>query len=208
MTVENYFSDWKQRTWVCCGCSWSGTGEGASTELFAELFELNCPQCGRRLATVALPTQDVIQSAATDGHPEAKAMLGLVARADEFQAEFQCSRQALKRLEMIAGDNLEFSLGTVDTHDSMSPSHVVLLCNGIEIYREPSGFEHWRAVIDIGGAVIDQYGDRVAWFDPAEAGVALLGDNLRASGLIQDFLDRAAVAPPSGPWATRKSGNP
>ena len=130
-------------------------------------------------------------------------MLSVVANADEFQADQKRSRRSLKRLRKIDGDNLEFSLTTVDTHDWMSPSHVVLLCNGTEIYRERSGFEHWEAVIKIGQAVIDQYGERVAWFDPAQAGVALLGDNLHASGKIQDFLNRAGIAPPSGPWSAR-----
>lgn len=46
--------------------------------------------------------------------------------------------------------------------------------------------------------------DRVAWFDPAQAGMALLGDNLHAPDNIQAFLDRAGVAPPTGPWASRK----
>lgn len=201
MSIEDYFSDWKQRTWQCSRCSWSGAGSRASQELFAELFELNCPDCDARLATVPLPTHDSIMRAAANGHPEAISMLDDVVRADEFQADQKRSRRSLKRLKKIDGDNLEFTLTTIDTHDWMSPSHVVLLCNGTEIYRERSGFEHWEAVIKIGQAVIDQYGERVAWFDPAQAGVALLGDNLSASGKIQNFLNREGIAPPSGPWA-------
>lgn len=201
MSIEDYFSNWNQRTWQCSSCSWKGTGNQASQELFAELFELNCPKCDARLATVPLPTHDSIKRAAANGHPEAISMLDDVTKADEFQADQKRSRRSLKRLKKLDGDDLEFTLTTIDTHDWMSPSHVVLLCNGTEIYRERSGFEHWEAVIKIGQAVIDQYGERVAWFDPAQAGVALLGDNIHASGEIQDFLDRSGVAPPSGPWA-------
>lgn len=204
MSIEDYFSDWQQRAWICRGCSWSGTGDEASIELFAELFELKCPQCDGRLALVLLPTHDSIRSAAADGHPEAIGMMGNVAKAEEFQAEQQRSRQSLKRLKKINSDNLEFTLTTVDTHDWMNPSHVVLLCNGVEIYRERSGFEHWEAIIEIGQALIDQYGQRIAWFDPGDAGVTLLGDNLSALGQIQNFLNQAGIAPPAGPWSAAR----
>lgn len=127
-------------------------------------------------------------------------MMASVARADQFQADQPRDRRSLKRLTEVDGDHLEFSLTTIDTHDWMNPSHVVLLCNGVEIYRERSGYEHWEAVIEIGKAIIDQFGDRIAWFDPSRAGTALLGDNIHASGKIQEFLDRSGVAPPSGPW--------
>ena len=202
MSIEDYFSDWKQRTWQCSRCEWSGAGSQASQELFAELFELNCPDCDARLATIPLPTHETIKRAAANGHPEAMSMLDDVVRADEFQADQKRSRRSLKRLKKIDGDNLEFTLTTIDTHDWMSPSHVVLLCNGTEIYRERSGFEHWEAVIEIGKVLVEQYRERIAWFDPGEAGVVLLGDSLSASRQIQSFLNRAGIAPPSGPWAT------
>ena len=202
MSIEDYFSDWQERTWTCRQCSWSGSGGEASSELFAELFELNCPKCGGRLALVLLPTHDAIRSAAAEGHLEAIGMMDQVAKADDFQADQQRSRLKLKQLRAVNGEKLEFSLATIETHDWMSPSHVLLLCNGTEIYRERSGFEHWEAVLEIGQAVMDQFGDHVAWFDPAEAGVSLLGDNIHAPAEIQDFLNRAGITPPTGPWAS------
>jgi hypothetical protein len=204
MSIENYFSDWKARTWTCPRCAWVGTGAQAGTELFTELFEVNCPTCDGRLATIPLPTHDSIRRAASDGNVEAISMLDNVYQAEQFTAERAASRRRLKRLKSIDGDHLEFTLESVDSGDWMNPSHIMLVCNGKQVYKEPSGYEHWEAVIEIGRALLARYGSRVAWYDPGTVGTALLGDNLLASGTIQEFLDAHNIAPPSGPWARTK----
>jgi len=204
MCALNYFTEAKRRDWSCSECGWAGSFDATSTEFFNELFETNCPRCEARLATVLYPTDAEIRVAAAAGDTEAQSMLSQVSRADEFAKDQKRSRRNLKRLRKIKGDNLEFSLTTVDKGDWMNPEWLILVCNGEEIYHERSGFEHWEAIIKIGEAVCEQYAGRIAWFDPAEAGTALLGDDLRASGHIQTFLDSAGIAPPSGQWATKQ----
>jgi len=204
MAGENYFSDWKQRTWTCPACTWTGTGAQAAQELFSELFEINCPACDARLATVLLPTTESIRRAAGDGNSEAISMLDFVDESQQFWADLDTSRRSLKRLKNIDGDQLELTLETIDTGDWMNPSHVVVLCNGKQIHKERSGYEHWEAIIEIGEALLAQYGSRIAWYDPGTAGVALLGDNRRANSTIQEFLSTHEIAPPTGPWAQAK----
>ena len=201
MSTEDYFSDWRDRQWACSQCEWIGRGSEATQELFAELLQVDCPRCDARLTLIPLPTNETILRAAAANHPEALAMMDSVGRWQAFQVDQGRSRRKLKDLGTIVGTNLEFSLTTLHKGDAMNPSHVLLWCNGKEIYREPSGYEHWEAVIEIGSAIVDQFGERVAWFDPGAAGAALLGDDLGASGRIQDFLNGAGIAPPSGPWA-------
>jgi hypothetical protein len=204
VSVEDYFSDWKERIWICAGCGWTGTGDQAAEELFNELFEVNCPACNARLATVLFPTTDSIRDAADQGNPEAVDMMDFVHRAEQFATDLKTRRQQLKHLGTIDGNRLEFSLTTIDTHDWMNPSHIVLWCNGARIYQEPSGFEHWEAVIAIGQALLEQCGSRVAWYDPGEAGIALLGDRLSAGPTVQRFLDMNRITPPHGPWAHKE----
>jgi len=72
--MSDYFSHWRARGYTCTECGWTGTGKEASQELFAELFELNCPQCDSRLDLISFPTEAEIQAAAESGHPEAQEM--------------------------------------------------------------------------------------------------------------------------------------
>ena len=67
-------------------------------------------------------------------------------------------------------------------------------------------FAELGEVIDIGTAPLERYRHQIAWFDPGQTGLALLGNNPSASGPIRSFLDSARIAPPSGPWATRMEG--
>jgi len=50
--VSDYFSTWRDRGFTCGRCAWTGTAEEASHELFAELFEVNCPLYDARLDLV------------------------------------------------------------------------------------------------------------------------------------------------------------
>jgi hypothetical protein len=164
-------------------------------------MELNCPTCEGRLALVSFPTVEQIRAAAAEGHPEAVSMLTHEAKAEEFSTSQKRSRRSLNKLPKSDGDHLQFHLETIHSGDGMSPKWLILLCNGTEIYRERSGYEHWEAVITIGEAVNKQFAGRIAWFDPADAGSALLGDNMRARGHIQDFLNDTGIAPPHGRWS-------
>lgn len=206
MSTHEYFDDWRKETWACRSCAWTGPEKEASVEILSELMELNCPQCNGRLAVISFPTAQQISKAAEEGNTEALSMLPQVTAAEEFTKSQRTSRRRLSRLPKIKGDHLEFTLDLEASSDWMNPEWLFLKCNGEEIYREPSGFEHWEAVIKIGQAIHTQFASRIAFFDPGQAGVALLGDNMSASGHIQDFLNSTRMAPPTGPWAPRTEG--
>ena len=84
--MSDYFSSWRDRGFTCGRCAWTGTAEEASHELFAELFEVNCPQCDARLDLVLLPTDASIRRAAKQGHPEAQEMLSKFTKDPEGEA--------------------------------------------------------------------------------------------------------------------------
>ena len=73
--MSNYFSNWRAWGHTCTECGWMGTVKEVSQELFAELFELNCPRCDSRLHLISFPTEAEIQTSAEMGHPEALEML-------------------------------------------------------------------------------------------------------------------------------------
>jgi hypothetical protein len=166
-------------------------------------MELNCPECDSRLALVPFPTEDQLRAAAEAGN--AQAVEDLAARdadgprREAWSRDWQASRDRLPSLPDLAGEALTFSLHA-EGRDWMNPDWLLILHEGQEIYREPSGFEHWAAVIELAEAIQDRYGDRVLWFDPGEAAVGLLGDDLSAAKKISSFLTRTGLTPPSGRW--------
>jgi len=56
-----------------CDCGWSGACSGAGIEWFDELYEVNCPLCDTRFATVMSATYDRVFEAALEGYPDAVA---------------------------------------------------------------------------------------------------------------------------------------
>jgi hypothetical protein len=55
--MTQYYDDWQGRRYECSRCGWIGTGQKlARGESFDALFELNCPVCDKRVATVSYPT--------------------------------------------------------------------------------------------------------------------------------------------------------
>ena len=197
-----YFSDWKTKTFDCPQCRSSYTGEAASVNLFEALFELLCPDCGQRLETVGLPTVAEIRDAANGGNPEAAEMLEDLDSSDTgYDQQMEKAVRSWNKVPDFPGDALTFSLETEWKTDSLNPEWLILMHNGREVYREPSGFEHWEAVIEIGGKLLRKCPGRIAWFDPGQAGVQLLGDSFRAEERIGNFLDDNGLRPPSGLWS-------
>jgi hypothetical protein len=170
-------------------------------EPFAELFELNCPKCDSRLAVITFPTYDEVRKAAATGDAHALAMMPDVEDGERLQETRRQCRQRLAQLPRLDGTALSFTLDTEDSGDRMNPDWLILKCQGNEIYREPSGFEWWKGVIEIGQAVKDQYGDQAGWYDPSNAGFRLLGDSMSAEGTIHSFLNETGLTPPTGPWS-------
>ena len=84
--MSDYFSNWRTRGFTCGQCSWTGTGKEASHELFAELFEVNCPECDARLDLISFPTDRSIREAAERGNPEAQEMLAKRTKDPEADA--------------------------------------------------------------------------------------------------------------------------
>jgi len=194
-----YFSNWRSRTWQCPECAWAGTGADLAMEQFAELQELHCPRCDHKFGLLLHPNLEETRAAAQAGNDEALKHLQVLELLEGRLQQIEAAREA--ELPEVAGDRLTFHFTPEGGHDPLSPHWLVLECDGKEIYREPSGYEGWRAIIDISERVLRTYPGRVAWIDPDNAGMALLGDNLSADGHIEDFLRENRIQPPDGRWS-------
>jgi len=196
-----YFSGWQTWDWVCPTCDWKGNGTDLAHEDFNELFELHCPSCNHKLGLITYPTREETQIAANAGNSEGLTHLTLLDVIANNRSLLEDSKKGRKNLPKLIGDNLEFTFDTDDGSTSLNPSWLTLTCGDTVIHRERSGFEHWEAIIEISKLVLKTYRRRVAWIDPSDAGLCLLGDDFSAKGKITRFLKANNVAPPTGPWA-------
>lgn len=197
-----YYSDWRERTWTCPSCHWQGPGSDLLMEAFNELSELWCPgsSCQHKFGLLVYPGHEATKAAAEAGNAEAQVNLQAFERVAHRRTQRDTARD--QDLPDLAGEALTFTFIPEGGADSLSPHWLVLTCNGTEIYREPSGYEAWQAIIDISLKVIERYPNRISWIDPADAGHVLLGDSISAAGRIREFLAEHNVAPPTGGWAT------
>ena len=54
-----------------CDCGWTGVGRDLAVEPFRDLFEIHCPRCDRKFATISYPDQVETAEAAAQGNVEA-----------------------------------------------------------------------------------------------------------------------------------------
>lgn len=71
----DYFGAWREDEFSCPACSWKGSGSELASEMFDELFTLDCPKCDYSIAGAPYPMFDEVKEAADSGHPEAIDML-------------------------------------------------------------------------------------------------------------------------------------
>ena len=199
--AQSHFSDWQTETWVCQRCQWSGSTSEASMEPFDELFEINCPKCEGRLAVIAYATEAEVREQAKAGNPEAIEMMPWAEAVERKRTTKEECRRLLTTLPDFDGATLSFTFEGDGGHDPMSPEWLVLKHQGTEVYREPSGFEAWRAIVDISSELRRRYGSRLAWVDPGEVGYALQGDDISANLSIERHLAAARLCPPTGSWS-------
>ncbi len=67
--VLRYYQYDSGRNFTCSTCGWKGRGDAASSNLFADLFDVRCPECDQMLLVVGYPTFDEIEDAASRAMP-------------------------------------------------------------------------------------------------------------------------------------------
>jgi hypothetical protein len=149
-------------------------------ELFEQLYERDCPQCGNRLLVVSFPTPDEIRTAAGLGNEKAASMFQQVERQEERQTRWEAEH--LARTEQLP--NLDAPSVTARIvigpapDDASSDSHLELWLNNQLVHREPGFYETLEPLKRIVPLLRSKYGMRLESIDTSGANLYLYGDRL------------------------------
>ena len=199
--LAGYYSTWRTDTFTC-DCGWTGVGRALAVEPFRDLFEIHCPRCDSRFATISYPDQVETAEAAAQGNVEAIHELPKFSAYEQTQMELALSRQQIPALPDFEGDELTFTFA-IEGGQSLNPDSLLLLHDGVEIYRERSSFEWWGSIPELCTLLLERFPGRIAWIDPTGDARALLGDDMSASGKIRTVLAENHISPPTGEWVAR-----
>jgi hypothetical protein len=180
----NYFDGWQDREFACDSCEWRGTGSGtASGEVFRDLYERDCPQCGTRLLVVSFATHEEIRAAAAASNQEAISMLKAVEESEARWDIWEVER--LTRVEQLP--DLDESVITAsmtigpDLDVPQSDSELKLWLNNQLVHREPGFFESIEPLKRIVPLLRAKYGERFKSIDISQASVYLYGDRFMSN---------------------------
>jgi len=199
MTTVAYHSDWRERQWTC-PCGWEGAGAAAAQVAFAELLQVDCPDCGARLCLVPFPTEAETRAAAAAGDAEAiRAVEGMV-RVAEWRKRLRRTRlYRTEKLPALEGvERIELDLG-MDEHPG-GDAVFTLAANGELIHSEVAEWESTGPLPRILRHVQRRYGDRIACFRVSiGASMYLAGDSLALGREVDAILERAGFDPEGMP---------
>lgn len=172
----------------CRGCAWGGQGsELRQGEVFRELVEYDCPNCGERVLFVLFPTRAEVESAAASGVADAIAMLASVRRADQRWSRVVTSRAVpVSEPDELATGDIRCSLRLED--DEHNEPWLVLAANGLDVHRELAVWESTEPAHRLFTAMHSRYRDRLVEFDCEPAMLYLGGDRLSSAAELDGMV--------------------
>jgi len=66
-----YHSEWRDLTFCCSGCDWSGRTTQMDTKVLDQTIDYSCSQCEKTLVIVSLPNSRDLKAAVVAGNSEA-----------------------------------------------------------------------------------------------------------------------------------------
>lgn len=191
MATVAYYSDWREKRWRC-GCGWEGSGDDASHEAFAELLQVDCPDCGGRLCLVPYPTDEETAEAAARGVAEAVRAVEQEERRAAWEKRLRRSRlystKKLPALDGVERIDIRLEVDEVKGGDAV----YVLLANGDLIHSEVAEWESIGPLPRLLRHVKARYGDRLSSFAVGPgAFMYLAGDSLSQGREVKAILAEA-----------------
>lgn len=184
--IYSYFDGYRNDTFHCPSCSWTGGFEQLDQEQYHDLFDGSCPQCGKMLIVVSFPTLKEIRKAAADGNEEAQHMLPMVKQREGLDAAFE--RDGLKsadQLPDLAGNELEFAW---DQEQEGENDLTIIRCGEAVIWKEPAFYEGWPRFNQVKEILKARYASRFKSLKPTERSkLYLFGDDLGSPEKISFF---------------------
>jgi hypothetical protein len=178
--MPSYYDDWKDAKYTCSDCRWSGVGrELAHGETYRDLFEVECPKCGRRLGTVLFPTLEESRKNWDKVSPADRAIVDLTERRE---AAFE--RRRLRSPDQLP-DIPDGDIVITWDCSSAPDRETVLKYGDHELWREPAFYEGYMRFVEIVTILTQKYGPQLRDVIPTEASeFYLYGDKLAAPSIV------------------------
>ena len=185
--MAEFYGTWKEDTYVCDKCGWKGTGEDCTQgEMFNDLYEIDCPSCGKRVDVVLYPT---IEESRANWEKVSDADKAMIEAREQFikEAESRCL-ESPEELPEVEGDVLIF---VWDQHKYEKNRDDTVITYGKQvIWTEPAFYEGYDRFIEVAKILKKRYGDRFIDLIPAErSGNYLYGDRISAPQIIEEYRD-------------------
>lgn len=184
--LYSYFDGYRDETFRCPRCSWTGGFKQLEQEQYRDLFDGSCPQCGKMLIIVSFPTGEEIRKAAARGNEEAQEMLPMVRQREDLDAVFE--REGLKSAEQLpdlAGEELEFDW---DQEQDGEKDLTIIRWGDALVWKEPAFYEGRPRFNQVKEILKARYGSRFKSLKPTERSkLYLYGDDLGAPDKISFF---------------------
>ncbi len=176
--MAEFYGTWKEDTYVCDKCGWKGTGEDCTQgEMFNDLYEIDCPSCGKRVDVVLYPT---IEESRANWEKVSDADKAMIEAREQFikEAESRCL-ESPEELPEVKGEVLIF---VWDQHKYEKNRDDTVITYGKQvIWTEPAFYEGYDRFIEVAKILKKKYGDRFIDLIPAQrSGNYLYGDRIMA----------------------------
>ena len=191
----------KTHTFTCDKWSWTGLGsELGIYEMYSEIVEWACPNCGEKLTFSAFPNREETQAAADAGDQQA------IDELPGFDSRGRRWRRVLETRESDVAAPAELDHGDVrcvlsTVKDEEGETWLTLTANRLEIHRELAAWEDTEPAHRMLAPLHQRYGERLRSFNWEPALQYLAGDRLS----YVSELDKLVASLPEG--AGTSSGN-
>lgn len=188
-TYLNYWDYHRDTPVTCPGCGWTGCPPGHE-EVYDDLLDVHCPDCGRMLLVVPFPTLEETRAAAAEGNPDAQEELpDAEARHNARESFLRRAKQTelaeAAQLPDLHGDRLIIEW---DFEESNDERWTILRHGTREVWREIAYYEGYTRFAEVFEILRARYGSRLAEVRPTPASeLYLCGDKLFASDRIAEL---------------------
>ncbi len=185
--MTGYFDVANER-FTCGNCQWSGTGVELSLgELFAEIVEYDCLQCGERVTFAASPTREEALAAAQTGNEAAATALAQFDQQDRrWQRLLETRARVIREPPELAEAAIHCGLDIEER--AGDDTWLVLVANGYELHRELAVFESTEPAHRLLAVMRERYGDRLRSFNYEPALQNLGGDRLGSAKELEEMV--------------------
>lgn len=180
----NYYDDWKAAELSCAPCKLTIKGSDCPTDVFTEVFELNCPKCGAILGIVAHPTiEESRQNWEKLSDLEKYQLQKLEENGKRFDEE---SLKSPNQLLDLHDKEIVLMWGTDGKEGDSGGLYTTISYGDKVLWKEPAIYEGYGRFEEVVNILSAKYGKRLQDLVPTRSSeVYLYGDSLMAPDRVK-----------------------